>query len=137
MVGKHTIQRFRGEYGTLNVTELKSHQKSSSMKNGMHTCHLSMAAMRSTCLDYQKITNMSMKQILEMSLSEIINLHQEVSHPPHTWMKLQTRIEKMPTASASAQKIRLPSVQQQMQKKSPTASISAEGIRLPGAWQQQ
>jgi len=52
-------------------------------------------------------------------------------------MKLLTRKQKAPTAGASAERIRLPSVQQQMQKTLPTAGTSAETIRLPGTRQQQ
>jgi len=52
-------------------------------------------------------------------------------------MKLLMQKQKTPTAGASAERIRLPSVQQQIQKTSPTAGASAERIRLPGAGQQQ
>jgi hypothetical protein len=52
-------------------------------------------------------------------------------------MKLLTRKQKTPTAGASAERIRLIRVRQQMQKTSPTAGASAERIRLPGARQQQ
>jgi len=80
---------------------------------------------------------MSKKQILEMSLSEIVNLHRYVGDPHSTWMRLLTRKQKAPTAGVSAEMIRLPSVGQQMQKTLPTAGASTERIRLPGARQQQ
>jgi hypothetical protein len=59
----------------------------------------------------------------------------QISRDPHlTCMKLLTRKQKTsPTASASAETIRLPSVGQQMQKTSPTAGASVNRIRLPGA----
>jgi len=52
-------------------------------------------------------------------------------------MKVLMRKQKTPTAGASAERIRLPSIRQQMQKTSPTAGASAERISLPGARQQQ
>jgi len=45
--------------------------------------------------------------------------------------------QKMPTAGASAEMTRLPSVRQQMHKTLATAGASAKRIRLPGARQQQ
>ena len=82
--------------------------------------------------------NMSRKQIPEMSLSEdkIVNLRY-VRDPNLTCMKLLTRKQKTPTAGASAERIRLPSIWQPMKKTSPTAGTSAERIRLPSVRQQQ
>jgi hypothetical protein len=105
----------------------------------MHTYGASMEAIRSTYLDYQKIKNMLRKQIPEMSLSnnKIVNLRREVREPNLTCMTLLMKKQTMPTAGASAERIRLPRVWQQMQKTSTTASASAERIRLPGVRQQQ
>jgi hypothetical protein len=78
------------------------------------------------------------EKIPEMSLSEIVNLRRQVRDPHLTCMKLLMRNQKASrTASASAGRIRLPSVWQQMQNTSPTAGASAEWITLPGARQQQ
>jgi len=57
--------------------------------------------------------------------------------PNHTCIKLLTRKQKTATAGASAERTRLPRVQQQMQKISPTTGATAERIRLPGARHQQ
>jgi hypothetical protein len=69
----------------------------------MHTCRVNMAAMRSTCLYYQKMRNMSGKQITERSLSEdqIVNLRAQVkavflSGPPGRQEKPPGRSEKPP-----------------------------------------
>jgi len=104
----------------------------------MHTCHVSMEAMRLTCSDYQKMMNISKKYIPEMSLSEdkIVNLLSSVRDPHLTCIKLLTRKQKTPTAGASAKRIRLPSVRQQKQK-TPTAGASAERIRLLSIRQQK
>jgi len=74
----HTIKRRCGWYGIPNSRGWIHNQMSSSMKRVMHTCHVSIEAMRSTCLDYQKIRKMSKRQIPEMSLSEILNLRRLV-----------------------------------------------------------
>jgi hypothetical protein len=70
-----------------------------------------------------------------MSLSEdtIVNLCRSVRDPHLSCMKMMTRTQKTTTAGASAERIRLPSVQQQMQKTLPTAGTAAERMRLPGA----
>jgi hypothetical protein len=77
--------------------------------------------------------------IPEMSLSEdkIVNLRRLVRDPHLTCMKLLTTKQKTLTAGTSAERIKLPSVPQQMQKTFPIAGASAERITLPGVWQQQ
>jgi len=84
------------------------------------------------------MSNMSKKQIPDMSLSVIVNPVRRYVIDPHlTCVKLLTRKQKTPTDGASAERIRLPSIWQHMQKTSPTAGASAERIRLPGALQLQ
>jgi hypothetical protein len=91
------------------------------------------------CLDNQKTRKISTKQIPEMNLSEAKtdNRRSKVRYSHHTCMKLLTRKQKTPTAGTSAERIRLPSIWQQMQKPSPTAGGSTERIRLPGSRQHQ
>jgi len=103
----------------------------------MHTCRVSMTAMRSTCLYYQKMRNMSSKQITERSLSEDqrVNLCTQVSDPYLKRMKLMTRKQKMPTSSTSAERITLSSVGRQ-NLRTPAAGSSTERIRLRSVWQQ-
>jgi len=54
----HKIQRCCGGYAIPNSKGWKPHKKLSSKEQQMHTCHVSMEAMRSTCSDYQKLKNM-------------------------------------------------------------------------------
>jgi hypothetical protein len=67
---------------------------------------------------------MTRKQILEMSLSEILNLHRDIADPPLTCMKDLTRTSKMPTAVASIKRITLHSISQERQNTSHPAGTS-------------
>jgi len=96
-----------------------------------------MKEMRSTGSNSQKMKNILKKQISELRLSKIVNLCSWVRDPNITRKKLLMRKQKMPTAGASAERIRLPSIRQQMQKTSPRAATSAVRMRLCGAPQQQ
>jgi hypothetical protein len=96
-----------------------------------------MAAIRSTCSYYQKMRNMSRKQITEWSLTEdqIVILRRQVSDPHLQYMKPMTRKQRMPISSTSAERITHSSVGRQNHK-TPTAGLSTESIRLRNVWQQ-